>query len=224
MVTSQDVDEAYETALRRFDLVQALEAELPLHHRCRSTLMTHGKSTDKAAVYFHGFTSCPAQGAALATRLAELEAQQLVDMANEAVDIAAGLGRKVFVIGLSAGGTVASWVAQNRTDVARVIAVSPFFAPFKLPYQAAEAASRMLLKIPNLVIRWNPLANVASEHVDYPFALPATHALAEIMLLGQDVQTRASNSPPGTRSISVLLNAADRSVSNAVTERLRRGG
>ncbi len=101
-----------------------------------------------------------------------------------------------------------------------MIAVSPFFAPFKLPYQAAEAASRMLLKIPNLVIRWNPLANVSSEHVDYPFALPATHALAEIMLLGQDVQTRASHSPPGTRSISVLLNAADRSVSNAVTERL----
>ncbi len=112
--------------------MQALEAELPLHHRCRSTLMTHGGGTERAAVYLHGFTSCPAQGAALATRLfdrgfnvylprmfghggldptnfsmAELEAQQLVEMADEAVDIATGLGRQVFVIGLSAGGTVA---------------------------------------------------------------------------------------------------------------------
>ena len=242
MPRPENMGAIYQAVMLRFQHVQGREAELPIHHRCRSTLMTHGEMARKAIVYFHGFTSCPAQGSALAVRLyalgfnvylprmfghggtdpkrfsmANLNAQGLIEMAEESIEIASGLGEEVFVIGLSAGGTIASWVAQNRNDVARVVTVSPFFGPFKLPRQAIEGASRMLLKIPNVVIRWNPLSNIASQHVDYPFSLPATHALAEIMLLGQRVQKDAATRPPSTQSIRVLLNEADRSVSNAVT-------
>lgn len=232
----------YEEALARFKVVQEREQKLPLHGRCRSTLLTHGAQVEKAAVYFHGFTSCPAQGGLLASRLhglgfnvylprmfghggldpkrlsmAEFSVDKLVDLANESVDIACGLGRQVLVIGLSAGGTIASWVAQNRSDVEHVIGISPFFGPFMLPQQAVRAASQLLLKMPNLVIGWNPLANVAAEQIDYPFALPATHALAQIMVLGQQVQSAARQAPARAKRIGVLLNAADRSVSNRVT-------
>lgn len=236
---------SYDDAVDRLNLVSAREKQLPIHPRCRSTLLSHGFRTDKAVVYFHGFTSCPAQGGLLAGRLHELglnvymprmfghggaepglismvdlSAEKLIDMADEAVDIALGLGQQVIVIGLSAGGTIASWVAQNRGDVAKAVAISPFFAPFKLPRQTVESASRALLRMPNLVIGWNPLANVANEQIDYPFALPATHALAQIMLLGEQVRAAAQVAPPAAARIGVLLNAADRSVSNEVTQAL----
>ncbi len=200
---------------------------------------------EKAVVYFHGFTSCPAQGGLFARRfhdlgfnvylprmfghcglnprrlsMAEFSVDKLIDLANESVDIAAGLGQQVLVVGLSAGGTIASWVAQNRPDVRQVIGISPFFAPFMLPQQAVKAASELLLKMPNLVIGWNPLANVAAEQIDYPFALPATHALAQIMVLGQHVRAAAKQDAPRACSIGFLLNAADRSVSNKVTHTL----
>jgi alpha-beta hydrolase superfamily lysophospholipase len=240
-----DPDDLYERAMTRFAIVEAREKELPLHRRCRSTLLTHGSRVEKAVVYFHGFTSCPAQGGLLARRfhdlgfnvylprmfghggldprrlsMAEFSVDKLIDLADESVDIAAGLGQQVLVVGLSAGGTIASWVAQNRLDVGQVIGISPFFAPFMLPQQAVKAASELLLKMPNLVIGWNPLANVAAEQIDYPFALPATHALAQIMVLGQQVRAAAKQDAPEANRIGFLLNAADRSVSNKVTHTL----
>ena len=199
-----------------------------------------------AAVYFHGFTSCPAQGLALAEKLydqgynvflprmfghgaidprrddsmAGLISRHLIDLAASSVDLAAGLGDRVVVLGLSAGGTIASWVAQNRADVDQVIAISPFFGPYGLPSGAVKPAADLTLALPNLVIGWNPLANVPAEEVDYPFSLPATHALAQIMLLGEEVQQAARIEPPASRSVQLLLNAADRSVSNELARRL----
>ena len=233
---------SYGDAIERFGLVGERERRLPIHTRCRSTLMSHGAKVDRAVVYFHGFTSCPAQGLLLGLRLfelglnvylprmighggtdpaqfsmADLTSEKLIDLANESVDIALGLGRDVLVIGLSAGGTIASWVAQHRSDVTTVVGISPFFAPFKMPWQAVEGARRALLRMPNVVMQWNPLANVIDEQIDYPFALPATHALAQIMLLGEQVHASARKNRPGAAHIGVLLNPADRSVSNEAT-------
>jgi hypothetical protein len=44
------------------------------------------------------------------------EAEELRDCADLGVDIASGLGEKVYVAGISASGTMAASVAQNRSE------------------------------------------------------------------------------------------------------------
>jgi len=235
----------YEEAIAAYEVVKAREADEQLHDSCHSTLLTHGSKVARTVIYFHGFTSCPAQGAELAKQLydrgynvylprmfghgeadptrhtlSDLTAEHLVDMANESVDMAQGLGDEVVVIGLSAGGTVASWTAQYRGDVDHSIAVSPFFGPYVVPPWANHAATNLVLKLPNLVLWWNPLENVAPQRAEYPFALPATHALAEIMRLGFMVSDGARTTPPAAHRISMLLNDADVAVSNAMTQQV----
>jgi esterase/lipase len=97
----------------------------------------HGVRTEKVIVFFHGYSSSPQQFRQLGERfyqlgynvlvpllphhgmadrkldnLSRLRAEELRDCADTSVDIAAGLGDKVFVGGLSAGGVIAGWIAQ----------------------------------------------------------------------------------------------------------------
>src|SRR5580692_9890336 len=104
----------------------------------------------RAVVFFHGLTNCPEQFRELGrtfyemgynvliprlprhgiadrkvNNLTPLKAEELRDCADTGVDIACGLGEKVYVAGLSAGGTMAAWVAQNRSEVGRVLLIAP---------------------------------------------------------------------------------------------------
>lgn len=237
--------QSYDETLAAFATVQQGEAALPLNALCRSKLLTHGHRTARVVIYFHGFTSCPAQGDALAERLfaagnnvllprmaghgaadpaaftmADVTAGGLIDLANTTIDLAQGLGDNVTVIGLSAGGTIAAWAAQNRADVDQAMAVSPFLGPYLVPSWANRAASNLLLTLPDQTLWWNPLENVAPPRAEYSFARPSTHALAEIMLLGQSVEASASRTPPAATRIDVLLNGADMLVNNHLTTQL----
>ncbi|MFQ5436176.1 MAG: alpha/beta hydrolase, partial [Anaerolineae bacterium] len=112
---------------------------------CQVQFLTHQDKAERAIVLFHGYTACPDQFYRLGTTFhnlgynvliprmryhgrrdrltssqARLTAATLVAVANDAVDIAHGLGRQVQVMGLSMGGVMAAWVAQNRADVERV--------------------------------------------------------------------------------------------------------
>ena len=57
--------------------------------------------------------------------LSPLKAEELRDCADTSVDIACGLGQKVYVCGLSAGGTLAAWIVQNRSEVTRAVLIAP---------------------------------------------------------------------------------------------------
>jgi hypothetical protein len=232
---------SYEDAIASFRTIEAVEAGMSLHPLCHSALMTHGRKVARVVIYFHGFTSCPAQGDQLAETLfamgynvyrprlyghgdavptpdamSGLAASHLLDLSNQSVDLAHGLGDEVVVIGLSAGGTMAAWTAQFRTDVDQAIAVSPFFGPHVVPPWATQVATTLTLRLPNMVFAWNPLQDVPGE---FPIALPSTHALAEIMLVGRQVQEASHTTPPAAR-IGLLLNDADVAVNNALTEEI----
>ena len=117
---------------------------------CRSILLTHGLRTERAVVFFHGYTNCPQQFSELGKifydmgynvliprlprhgladrkveNLSPLKAEELRDCADISVDIACGLGQKVYVAGLSAGGTLSAWIAQNRSEVTRAVLIAP---------------------------------------------------------------------------------------------------
>ncbi|MBI4049086.1 MAG: alpha/beta fold hydrolase [Devosia nanyangense] len=235
----------YEEAMAAFDAIRAKEAGLALHERCPSQLLTHGSKTARVAIYFHGLTSCPAQGEALAkvlfdqgynvylprmaghgladpetTALMDLTAEDLVDLANQSVDLAQGLGDEVSVVGLSAGGTIATWIAQYRGDVADVVAVSPFLGPYVIPPWATSAANKLALMLPDLMLWWNPTETAGDAAESYAFPTPSVHTLAQVMRLGRVVEAGAREAPPQVERISMLLNSADIAVSNALARQL----
>ncbi|MFI7609457.1 alpha/beta fold hydrolase [Micromonospora sp. NPDC049366] len=142
---------------------QAIEAEaadpevLP---ECRSQLLTHDTRSAKAVLLLHGYTDCPGTFSGLAKlyfdqgynvwlpraprhgvtdRLAhtELRAEELTGYANAALNVTAGLGDEVGVVGLSGGGVLATWLTGHRPDVVRrVLLLAPFYKP-----NAAQAPS-----------------------------------------------------------------------------------
>lgn len=236
---------SYEEAMAAFDGIRQEEAGLALHERCPSQLLTHGGKVEHVVIYFHGLTSCPAQGEALAKKLFDLgynvylprmaghgeadpdtlslmhlTAENLVDLANQSVDLAQGLGDKVSVTGLSAGGTIAMWIAQYRPDVANVVAISPFLGPYVLPPWATNAANRLALMLPDLLLWWNPTEAVGNSAETYAFPRPSVHTLAQVMRLGRVIEAGAKAGPPAVKQIGVLLNSADIAVSNALTQQV----
>ena len=242
---STPVDETtmnYEQATAAFAAVQEQEASLDLDPLCRSRLLTHGQKVARSIVYFHGFTSCPAQADALAEQLFamgynvylprmhghgfvsptpsdldDFTAEGLIDHTNAALDLAQGLGDDVTVMGLSAGGTLSAFAAQFRTDVDQVVLISPFFGPYVVPTWAMQAGTNVTRALPNIIFSWNPLENATPEKAAIAHAMPTTHALTEIMLVGWQVHAAAQNTPPAVSNISILLNDADVAVNNRQT-------
>ena len=237
--------QSYEQAFAAFYRLRGAEGELALHPRCSSQLLTHGRKTTMAVVFFHGLTSCPSQGEGLArsvyalgynvflprmfghgeadpntASLADLTAEHLVDLANSSVDLAQGLGDNVVVVGLSAGGTIVAWTAQHRADVRLAVPVSPFLGPYIVPAWANTAATNLLLMLPNMMFWINPLAPVTAPETDYVFPRPSTHTLAQVMRLGEAVLYDAARTPPAVGPISVVLNEADVAVNNQLTSQL----
>lgn len=238
--------ENYDDALAALATIRAEEEAGPqLHARCYTQLLTHGEKTDRVIIYFHGLTSCPAQADEMAQKyfdlgynvllprmfghgeadpltysLADLTAEELVDFANQTVDIAQGLGDEVVVLGLSAGGTISSWVSQYRSDVDHSISISPFFGPYVVPSWANHAATNLLLLMPNMMVWWNPLETERPEEMNYAYARYASHALAQVMRLGRIVDSSARTTMPAAAHNGMLLNEADVAVSFDLAEQV----
>jgi pimeloyl-ACP methyl ester carboxylesterase len=237
--------QTHEQALAAYDAVRAREATMPLHPRCGSMLLTHGTKVAKAVVFFHGFTNCPAQFDELAQQLFELgynvyvpllprhgeadrmtialaglTGEELVATADNAIDLARGLGQQVMVAGLSGGGTMAAWAAQHRADADGTIAIAPFLGPHIVPFWANRAATNLLHLLPNLMMPWDPQQPLGPEAMDYAYPRYATHALAQFMRLGEILGDSAARSKPLAPGLGMLINDADFAVSNTIARRL----
>src|SRR5262249_14256513 len=146
-----------------------------------TVLLTHGQTVDDAVVLHHGYTNGPQQFVALARMLhergrnvliprmpyhgladrltpaiARLTAQDMVALASESADIAHGLGRRVTIAGLSAGGVMAAWVAQFRGDVARAVAMAPEFGLYVVPASLTAPVRLAMAGLPNRFVWWDP--------------------------------------------------------------------
>jgi esterase/lipase len=234
----------YDDALARFAQIQAQEEANPLlNPLCRSKLLTHGCKMERAIVLMHGMTNCPHQYAQLATlfyergynvliplmphnglldretqELQHLTALQLRDNCNTMVDIARGLGERLSYAGLSVGGVMAAWVAQNRADVEKAVVISPAFTVDRhLGTLTSRLVMYLLLLLPNLMTqRFRPF----KEGPPYNYRGFATHGLAQTMRLGFSVYDAARKTAPAAHSVLVITNAADPSVNNTFTQRL----
>jgi esterase/lipase len=238
---------SHDDALARISAVQEAEKNSgEINPVCVSNVMTHGETTEKALILYHGFTSCPEQfrelgetffeqgyniyiprlphhghSDQLSDALINTSAEELAAFATETVDIANGLGEEVIVGGLSGGGTISTWIAQEHEDVDTAVMVAPFLGIGFIPTVLNQPFTQIADNIPNIWMWWDP-----ERKADNPFTQPyqypryPLHALAEYMRLGFAVQQDAKSNKPGVDSIVVITNANDESINNGIVAQI----
>ena len=214
----------------------------------RSILLTHERRTARAVVLLHGFTNSPRQFETFARQLhaagdnvfvprlprhaerdgtasylAALTAEELRASSDSAVDIAHGLGDTVIVMGLSAGGTMAAWIAQNRADVARVVIIAPVLELARIPSFLSTPLMYLALRAPEITQNYPRDKSRPDRELGN-----SSHATAQILHLGVAVRRAAQDAPPRVRDIAFLVNANDHTVKStaavALADRWNRSG
>jgi carboxylesterase len=228
----------YKEAAERINALQARDG-LEVNPVARSTFLTHEQRVEHALLLFHGYTNSPKGFQALGKMFHEIgfnvliprephhglndrmttaqekvTAAGLVRFAEEAVDMVQGLGERVTVAGISMGGVLAAWVAQNRADIALAAPISPAFAFQALPRRLAPLGSQLFRWLPNRYMWWDPEVQDIPHPPYHCYPRYATRALAHILHLGQMVLGQARRSPPCAREILVITNPTDESVDN----------
>lgn len=209
----------------------------------RTALLTCGKPTALSVVLLHGYTNSPAQFAAFApelhargvnvfvprfpdhgdrnrltNRIAGLTADALLRALAEALDVAAGLGERVGVLGISMGGALAAYAAQHR-PVEIAVPVAPGFALLELPYAASKLVGRALGALPNFFLWWDPRERERHRPATaYPRF--STKALAQTLTIGDDVYAAARRQPPLADRIVTIVNRCDPAVNNEVAQQI----
>ena len=128
--------------------------------------------------------------------LKRLTAEQLRDWGDLAVDVAAGLGEEVVVLGISAGGVVAAWCGQNRPEVGRVVLVAPMFGLANLGPRLNGAIMRVTLFLPDFSIWKDPILRERLEGLPHCYKRQSSRATGEILRLGAAVRRQAEAAPP----------------------------
>lgn len=238
----------YDEALAQIEGIRAEESETPdFNPVCHSILMTHDRQTERAIVFYHGFTSCPEQFRELGQRffdlgynvyiplapyhglteryghaLENLTAADLAAHGTETADIAQGLGEHVTVSGLSGGGAIAAWLAQYRDDVDLAAPMAPFIGIRFVPgVWLNKGLTNLIGILPNIYRWWDPINredNPATAPYAY-FGYPL-RSMGTYMELGFDAFNAAGSTPPASAAQLMIINASETSVSNTVAERL----
>ena len=235
--------ESYEEAVMRTEDIQAAEAEIPdLSPECGTILMTHEEKVADAIVFFHGFTSCPDQFATLGeqyfnqgynvlipkqprhglqefdgTPLKGLSAEELAAFGTQMADIAQGLGERVVVVGLSGGGSITTWLAQERADIDLAIPIAPFLGIGFIPRPLTRPLTNLILLIPDFHQWWDPVHQMSNPlSAPYSYRGYFMHSLFENLRLGFVAEEDAKRVKPAVGGILVITNANDESVNNAI--------
>ena len=234
----------YPDALRRVAAVEARDGAA-IAPECHTLLLTHGGRTARAVVLLHGLTNCPEQFRALGERLherganvyiprlpehgladrmttalARLDARAMCEATDEAVDIGCGLGDSVIVVGLSIGGVMATWAAQERADVTRAVPIAPLTGLARAPGALTGPAMNLMLMLPNQFVWWDGKVKTDLPGPKHVYPRFSTRATAETVFLGASVEAEARRAPPAAHSIVVITVGSDDAVDNPAVARL----
>ena len=239
---------SYDGAVADIRVIQSKEsADDTVNPVCRTELWTHGVKTARSVVLLHGFASCPAQYAALGKRLyelgfnvyvprmphhglrdvmtseqAELSPAEVEAYGMAAVDVGAGLGDQVVLVGLSGGGAVASALAQARHEVSLAVLVSPLVGVAGLPAFATRPIANLAMLLPNTFVWRDGLSIKISDDPAYAYPRFASRGLGALLALSSEVQDAAATARPAAGEIRLVLNDADPSVSRTAAKELAR--
>lgn len=139
------------------------------------------------------------------SNIAGLDAAELRDYADDAVDVATGLGDDVRVLGLSMGGVLAEWTAQHRSDVDRVVAVAPAMSIPGVPGFLTTAFVNLFDKLPDIDLP-------GESNLDHAYVGESTEGLVATFLLARSVEESAGERGPAADEVVVVVNPDDNQV------------
>ena len=234
----------YAEALERLAILQARDGP-EVHPRGRALLLTHGAPTERVVVWFHGYTNSPGQFAVLAqlcfergwnvlvprlphhglndpmtSETALLTAEKLARSADEVVDIAAGLGKQVVVGGLSMGGVIAGWLAQQRREVELAVLLAPAFGIYLVLAPFTRLVGEAFARLPNTFVWWDPRLKEGLKGTAIGYPRYAMRGIAALLRLSYAMQDLARYSPPAARRIWVITTEGDTAISQPVVKRV----
>jgi len=239
---------SYEEAVATVKSMQDADNDDLARDVCITKLYDHGRQTEHVIVLLHGFTNCPEQFTELGKQyyeaghnvfiprmphhglsdrltdaLVHFTAEGLVSFGDHVIDIAHGLGKKITVMGISGSGTLAAWLAQNRSDVDYVFAIAPMFGLAFVPPSFTRLFERIALLLPNFFMWWDPRTKADNPFsIYYAYPRYPWRALVEIVRLAMVTRAQAEKSPPAAKSFTVIINDAEPAVSNAEILKLLR--
>lgn len=205
----------------------------------KTVVRVHGQRTPRVIVFFHGLTNSPRQYKALsdsvyndganviiprlawhgltggtASNLGKMTADSLTRIADLAVNAATGLGDTVIVFGVSLGGVLTSWVAQNR-PIDRAVIASPALGLSHLSTTLQTPAMNMMLRVPNYSRNDPPDTLRPDRTLGW-----STRGVGEMLKLGTSVRRAADHKAPVARDIRVLANLSDMTVNRSAIDEL----
>lgn len=136
------------------------------------------------------------------SNVAGLTADELREYADIAIDIGVGLGDDVRVLGLSMGGVIATWVAQERPDVQRVVAAAPAMTIPGVPAFLTNVLRNVGNKLPNIDLP-------GRSKLDHAYSGQTTKGLTATFLMADYVATSAYDRGPAAQDVIVVLNPDD---------------
>ncbi len=224
----------YDEAVARFRAIELAE-QGKVKDVARSRLLTHGKPTPTVYVMVHGLTNSPLQWQELGRTLFEKGHNVLINRmpyhglpsgkvselrrltscdlrayADETIDMAAGLGDEIVVVGISGGGTVAAWMAQQRAEVDRAVLLAPFFGLIGVPPSFNNFLVSAFSRVPN----FSPFDPLEPKKA-WGYRGEASRAVANSLMLGLYVGGQADAGTVPRGEVIVITTAVDNTTSNS---------
>ena len=231
-------------ATARIDAVMAAEADLELQPGGGSIALLTGHRTDTAVVIFHGLTAIPEQfrliGEAylaqgynvwiprlpshgLANKMTDalsgLTAAAMRDFADRSIDIGAGLGTKLIVVGLSGGGSLGLWAGVERPEVSRTVLISPLLLPVGYQAWQMRALVRALRALPTDIYAWHDGVVKDTDTRAWGYPRDSYKAVSAFLSLTHWADAKASRTLyPIASPVVLVRNDADQVVDPAYAE------
>lgn len=234
----------YDSAVKAVREIQASEGDA-FYDQTKTVLLTHGKKVKRVVLWLHGYTATTLQFLPLARLCHEkgynvlvpclphhglrgsylqetrkIRADELARFADRMVDIAAGLGEEVIVGGLSMGGMMTAWIAQERADVSRALIIAPFLGARIIPARYTKFASTLFQLLPDRIRWWDPKTKSTSKEMPFNYPCTSTRSLANIIQLGLVTAALGKKHPPRAEKVWMIINDHDESVNNEMCKKL----
>lgn len=233
---------SYIEAKQRFE--SKLASENDFYEGSHSFLLTHGYMTRKVIAFAHGFPNSPAPFKELAaeffnrgynvlaltmpycgladrmnTEQVKVRAEDFMRYGDQVVDIARGLGDRITVAGISAGGLVTPWAAQQRADIDLAVLISPGLGLKAIPRFWTPFMSWALRILPNWYIWEDPKLKENVPRL-YNYVRVPSKVVGQILRLGLAVKAMARQAAPVAGSIAVVTNLNDPGIDNVAVDKV----
>ncbi len=211
----------------------------------KTIFLSHGKKTKRAVLWLHGYTSAALQFMHLAelcfkkgynvlvpcmphhglkdrltSEIGKITAREQKQFVEKMVDIMHGLGHEIVVGGLSMGGTMTAWIAQQRPDVDTTIIIAAAFGFKVIPTSLTRIATLALSALPNMRQWWDKEIKDTVQDPWYGYPHRYTRSLVQLLDLGHQVLKLAKHTPPAVKKVWVVINDNDEAVDNKMLQKL----